>query len=341
MTNKRFLSTIVASSLLLGSLALANSAQAGTLADVKARGELNCGVTQGLPGFSNPDDQGNWSGLDVDVCRAIAAAVLGDASKVSFRPTSSKERFTVLQSSEIDVLSRVTTWTLSRDTELGMNFAGVTYYDGQGFMTTKELGVSSAKELDGASICMNTGTSTEINLADFFRQQGISYTPVTFEKSDEALSAYISGRCDVYTSDLSGLASQKLKLADPSAHMLLPEVISKEPLGPLVRHGDDEWFDIVKWTLFALIQAEESGITSENVDEMKNSDDPVIKRLLGSEGNVGTKLGLSDDWAYQAIKQVGNYGESFERNLTEQLGIERGINATWKNGGLMYAIPVR
>lgn len=338
---KSALWSIIAASSIATTIGLSSVAQAGTLEDVKARDELRCGVTQGLPGFSSPDDEGNWTGLDVDYCRAIAAAVLGDASKVSFRPTSSKERFTVLQSGELDILSRVTTWTLSRDTELGMNFAGVMYYDGQGFMVTKDLGVTSAKELDGASICMNTGTSTEVNIGDYFRKLGIEYTPVTFEKSDEALAAYISGRCDVYTSDLSGLASQRLKLADPSAHMLLPEVISKEPLGPLVRHGDDQWFDIAKWTLNAMIQADESGITSANVDDALNAKDPVVKRLLGTEGNNGEKLGLNNDWAYQIIKQVGSYGESFDKNLTQQLGIERGLNANWRNGGLMYAIPLR
>ena len=335
------LKAISSAVLATGLLATSISAQAGTLDDIKERGQVNCGVTQGLPGFSNPDDQGEWSGMDVEFCRALAAAIFNDPTKVNFRPTSSKERFTVLQSNEIDVLSRVTTWTLSRDTELGFNFAGVTYYDGQGFMVTKDLGVSSASELEGASICMNTGTSTEINLADYFRQNEMDYTPVTFEKSDEALAAYISGRCDVYTADLSGLASQKLKFENAADHVLLPEVISKEPLGPLVNHGDDQWFDVVKWTLNAMIQAEESGITSANVEEMKGSNDPVIKRLLGVEGENGKKLGLENDWAANIITHVGNYGESFDRNMTQQLGIERGINATWKDGGLMYAIPLR
>ena len=333
----------VAVSAALVSLAAAGVSQAATLDDVKAKGHVQCGVSQGLPGFSNPDASGNWTGLDVDVCRAIAAAVFGDAGKVKYTPLSAKERFTALQSGEVDLLSRNTTWTLVRDTALGLNFAGVNYYDGQGFMVPKALGVKSAMELAGAAVCVNIGTTTELNMADFFRGHGMDYKPVVFEKADEVVAAYDSGRCDVYTTDQSGLAAQRLKLKDPDAHIVLPEVISKEPLGPVVRHGDDQWFDIVKWSLYAMVEAEEYGITSVNADEMKDSMNPAIKRLLGTEGELGGNLGLPNEWSYSIIKQVGNYAEVFERHvgLNTPLQLPRGVNAGWKDGGLMYAMPAR
>jgi len=323
---------------------ISTAAMAGTLDDVRSKGFVQCGVSQGLPGFSNPDQQGNWTGIDVDVCRAVAAAVLGDASMVKFTPLSAKERFTALQSGEVDMLSRNTTWTLVRDTALGLNFAGVNYYDGQGFMVRKDLGVKSALELNGASICVNIGTTTELNLSDYFRANGMKFNPVVFEKADEVVAAYDAGRCDGYTTDQSGLAAQRIKLKDPSAHVILPEIISKEPLGPVVRHGDDQWFDIVKWSLYAMVEAEEDGVTSKNAAEMKaSSENPNIRRLLGVEGDMGKNLGLNDDWAYNIVTQVGNYGESFDRYVGPKtaLGLERGLNALWKDGGLQYAMPIR
>ncbi|NBN62423.1 transporter substrate-binding domain-containing protein [Microvirga tunisiensis] len=321
----------------------ATAASAGTLDDVKAKGFIQCGVSQGLPGFSNPDAQGNWTGLDVDVCRAVAAAVFGDASKVKYSPLNAKERFTALQSGEIDMLSRNTTWTVSRDTSLGLNFAGVTYYDGQGFMVRKSLGVASALELSGASVCTQTGTTTELNVADYFRTNNMPYEIVAFEKADEVVKAYDAGRCDVFTTDASGLYAERLKLTNPGDHIVLPEVISKEPLGPVVRHGDDQWFDIVKWSLYAMINAEELGITSKNVDEMLKSENPEVKRLLGVEGAFGEGLGVPNDWVVQIVKSVGNYGEAFDRNIGPDtpLGIARGLNALWSKGGLQYAPPVR
>ena len=325
------------------SMAAVTAASAGTLDDVKAKGFVQCGVSQGLPGFSNPDDKGNWTGIDVDLCRAVAAAVFGDASKVKFTPLSAKERFTALQSGEIDLLSRNTTWTATRDTALGLNFAGVNYYDGQGFMVRKKLGVTSAMQLNGAAVCTNTGTTTELNVADFFRSHKMQYEVVAFEKADEVVKAYDEGRCDVYTTDRSGLAAQRLKLKNPDEHIVLPEIISKEPLGPVVRQGDDQWFDLVKWTLFAMLNAEELGVTSKNVDEMKKSSNPAIKRLLGVEGNFGENLGVSNAWAYNIIKQVGNYGESYDRNVGPKtpLGLARGLNALWNKGGIQYAPPIR
>jgi general L-amino acid transport system substrate-binding protein len=324
-------------------IAVSTAAVAGTMEDVVKKGFIQCGVSQGLPGFSNPDENGNWTGIDVDVCRAVAAAVLGDASKVKFSPLSSKERFTALQSGEIDMLSRNTTWTLVRDTALGLNFAGVNYYDGQGFLVRKDLGVKSALELDGASACVQIGTTTELNLSDFFRSNNMKFELVAFEKSDEVVAAYDAGRCDVYTTDQSGLAAQRTKLKEPGAHLVLPEIISKEPLGPVVRHGDDKWLDVVKWSLYAMVGAEDLGITSANVDKLKGSDNPAIRRFLGTEGDGGKGLGVSADWAYNIIKQVGNYGESFDRYVgpNTQLGLERGLNAQWKDGGLQYAMPVR
>ena len=318
-------------------------ASADTLEDVQAKGFIQCGVSQGLPGFSNPDDQGNWTGLDVDFCRAMAAAIFDDPDAVRFTPLSAKERFTALQSSEVDILSRNTTWTMSRDSALGLNFAGVNYYDGQGFMVRKELGVTSALELSGAAVCTNTGTTTELNVADYFRANNMTYEIVAFEKADEVVAAYDAGRCDVYTTDASGLYAQRLKLTNPDDHIVLPEIISKEPLGPVVRQGDDTWFNITKWVHFAMVNAEELGVTSANVDDMRGSDNPAIKRLLGTEGAFGEAIGLSNDWAYQAIKHVGNYGEVFDRNVGPDtpLGISRGLNALWSDGGIQYAPPIR
>ncbi len=318
-------------------------AQAATLDDVKAKGFVQCGVSQGLPGFSNPDDQGNWSGIDVDYCRAVAAAIFGDADAVKYRALSAKERFTALQTGEVDILSRNTTWTMGRDTALGLNFAGVTYYDGQGFMVRKSMNLTSALELGGASVCTNTGTTTELNVADYFRANNLEYEIVAFEKADEVVQAYDAGRCDVYTTDASGLYAQRLKLTNPDEHMVLPEIISKEPLGPVVRQGDDQWFNIAKWVLFALINAEEMGVTAANAEEMKGSDNPGIKRLLGTEGAFGEGIGLGNDWAANAIMAVGNYGEMFDRNVGPDtpLGISRGQNDLWSRGGLQYAPPVR
>jgi general L-amino acid transport system substrate-binding protein len=315
---------------------------AQTLKAVKDRGSLICGVSQGLPGFSNPDDQGHWTGFDVDFCRAIAAAVLGEASKVKFAPLSAKDRFEPLKTGDIDVLSRNTTWTLSRDVSYG-NFAGVTYYDGQGFMVRKALKLNSALELNGASICTQTGTTTELNLADYFRANNMKYEVIAFNTADETIKAYEAGRCDVFTTDLSQLYAEKLKLAAPGEHVILPEIISKEPLGPLVRHGDDQWFDVVKWTLFAMLNAEELGVSSRNVDEAAKSVQPEIRRLLGVEGNFGEQLGLSKDWVVRIVKQVGNYGEVYERNVGagSRLAISRGLNRLWTKGGIQYAPPVR
>ncbi len=325
------------------SVAAAAAATAGTLADVKAKGHVQCGVSQGLPGFSNADAKGNWAGLDVDICRGMAAAIFGDATKVKYTPLSSKERFTALQSGEIDVLSRNTTWTATRDTALGLNFAGVNYYDGQGFMVRKSLGVTSALQLGGAAVCTNTGTTTELNVADYFRANNMKFEVVAFEKSDEVVGAYDKGRCDVYTTDASGLYAQRLKLTNAKDHIVLPEIISKEPLGPVVRQGDDQWFNLVRWTLNAMINAEEMGITSANVESMLTSKNPAVLRLVGKEGSFGENLGVGNDWAYNIIKQVGNYGESFERNVGPKtpLGIARGVNALWSKGGIMYAPPIR
>jgi len=322
---------------------LAWPAQASTVDTVRANGTFTCGVSQGNPGFSNPDGNGEWSGFDVDFCRAMAAAVLKDPTAVRFRPLSSPERFTALQSGEIDVLSRTTTWTMGRDTTLGANFAGVLYYDGQALMVRKELGVASALELGGATVCTATGTTTELNVADFFRENGMSYEVVAFEKNDEVTAAYDAGRCDIYTTDKSGLHANRLKLTDPSKHVILPEVISKEPLGPVVRQGDDAWFNIAKWTLNVLINAEELGITQANVEQMRGSDNPAVKRLIGTEGALGEGLGLDADWSVRVIKAVGNYGEMFDRNLGPDtpLGIQRGLNAGWNKGGILYAPPIR
>jgi general L-amino acid transport system substrate-binding protein len=318
--------------------------RAATVDDVKSRGRLNCGVTQGLAGFSSADDQGKWTGLDVDFCRAVAAAVFGDGAKVNFVPLSAKQRFTALQSGEIDVLSRVSTWTMQNDTALGLSFVGVIYYDGQGLMVRKKLEVQSALELSGAEVCTNTGTTTELNIADYFRSRAMPYKIVSFEKSDEALKAYEAERCDVYSTDASSLAVQRRKLANPEDSVILPELISKEPLAPAVRQNDPQWANLVRWTLFALIDAEELGVTRDNAQGLATGDAaPGVKRLLGSEGNFGGPIGLEKDWALQAIRAAGNYGEMFDRNLGAQsaLKLDRGLNKLWNKGGILFAPPIR
>ncbi|GAB4011748.1 MAG: amino acid ABC transporter substrate-binding protein [Bdellovibrio sp.] len=314
-----------------------------TLKTVQSRGHLICGVSQGLPGFSAPDSKGQWSGLDVDICRAIAAAVLGDSEKVKYVSLSAQSRFTALQSGEIDILSRNSTYTLTRDSSLGLNFAPVVFYDGQGFMVRKSSKIKSAKQLNGATICTQQGTTTELNLSDYFRAKKMKFKPVVFESNDETVQTFMKGRCDAYTTDTSGLAAERTKAPKPDDYIILPEVISKEPLAPAVRHGDDQWLDIVTWVFYSLIEAEELEMTSKNIDQMKSDKDPRIKRFLGiSEGN-GKALGLKEDWAYNAVKQVGNYGEIFERNVgkSSPLKLERGQNALWTNGGLHYAPPLR
>ena len=335
-------------SVFLGTLAVAGlvagAAAAATLDDVKARGKLNCGVTTGLVGFAAPDANGVWQGFDVGVCRAVAAAILGDPMAVEFVPTTGQTRFTALASGEIDMLARNTTWTFSRDVDLKFEFVGINYYDGQGFIVPRELGVTSAKELDGATVCIQTGTTTELNLADFFRANNISYEPVPIETNAEALQQYNAGSCDAYTTDASGLAASRATFENPGDHVILPEIISKEPLGPLVRHGDNEWGDIVRWTLNALVAAEEYGVTSANIDELAaGTDNPEVNRLLGTEGNLGEMLGLDAQWAVRAIKAGGNYGELFEKNIGENtpIGLARGLNAQWTEGGLLYSPPFR
>ncbi|MBT3206591.1 MAG: amino acid ABC transporter substrate-binding protein [Gammaproteobacteria bacterium] len=334
---KKLTSTIMLTSILA---VAANTASADTLSSVKSKGFVQCGVSTGLPGFSNADASGSWKGLDVDVCRAVASAALGDAGKVKYTPLTAKERFTALQSGEIDILSRNTTWTLTRDGSLGLNFAGVNYYDGQGFMVTKGLGVKSALELDGAAVCIQAGTTTELNLADYFRENGMKYKSVTYDTSDATIKGFEAGRCDMISSDQSQLYALRIKLKNPGSAVVLPEVISKEPLGPVVRQGDDKWFNVVKWSLMAMVNAEELGVTSKNASSMKNSKNPAIGRLMGGQGE---KLGLDNDWAYNIVSQVGNYGESFERNvgMSSPLKISRGLNALWSKGGLQYAPPVR
>jgi general L-amino acid transport system substrate-binding protein len=340
----------IVSALMAGAAAavalISADANAGAIFDgVKQKGFVQCGVnSSGLPGFASVDAQNNWSGLDIDLCKAVAAAMFGDATKVKFTGLTAKERFTALQSGEVDVLSRNTTWTLSRDAALGLEFTGVNYYDGQGFMAKKELGVSSAKELDGASVCVQAGTTTELNLADYFRSNNLKYNAVVFENNDEVNKAYEAGRCDVLTTDQSGLYSTRVKLGNIDEHVILPEIISKEPLGPSVRQGDSAWADVVRWSLYAMIQGEEFGITSANIDQIKaDNKNPDIARFLGTSDELGKGLGLPNDFAYQVIKQVGNYGDSFERNvgMSTSLKIERGVNALWSKGGLMYAMPFR
>ncbi len=335
-------------SVLLGTLAatglMAGMAAAGTLDDVKARGELICGSNTGLTGFGAPDASGTWAGFDVDLCRAIAAAVLGDPTKVKFVPTTGETRFTALASGEVDVLVRNSTWTMSRDTELAFDFVAVNYYDGQGFMVKKELGVSSAKELDGATVCIQTGTTTELNLADFFKANNMSYTPVTVADDSEGQRQYLAGACDTYTTDASGLAASRATMPDAANHIILPEIISKEPLGPVVRHGDSQWGDVIRWSYYALLIAEEKGITKANIEEVAaSSTDPEVRRLLGLEGDMGPKIGLDNAFAKNAIMAGGNYGEIFAANIGEatQIGLARGLNALWTQGGLQYAPPFR
>ncbi|WP_434137784.1 amino acid ABC transporter substrate-binding protein [Photobacterium leiognathi] len=342
MANK--LSVVFAALASSTALFAANVNAEATLDKVMKQGYVQCGVSAGLPGFSNPNAKGQWEGLDVEFCQAIAAATIGDKSKVKYIPLTAKERFTALQSGEIDVLSRNTTWTLHRDTSLGLNFTGVNYYDGQGFMVKKDMGIKSAKELDGAAVCVQSGTTTELNLADYFRVNGMEYKPVVFDTAPQTSKGFDSGRCDVLTTDQSGLYALRLNLKDPNSAVVLPEIISKEPLGPVVRQGDDRWFNIVRWTLFTMINAEEFGVTAANVDKLaKESKDPNIRRLIGLDGPKGKGLGLKDDWGYQIIKQVGNYGESFERTVGEgsPLKIKRGLNALWTQGGIQYAPPIR
>ncbi|WP_102959188.1 amino acid ABC transporter substrate-binding protein [Mangrovicella endophytica] len=318
-------------------------ASAATLDDVKARGHLKCGINTGLPGFASQNDQGVWQGLDVDYCKAVAAAVFGDASKVEFTPLSAVQRFPALQNNEIDLLARNTTWTISRDTSLGLAFVGVNYYDGQGFMVRKDLNINSALQLSGATVCVQAGTTTELNLTDYFRANNMEYNPVVIESQDNTNSAYDSGRCDVLTTDASGLYASRLELGTPDNNIVLPEIISKEPLGPAVRQGDWQWFNIVKWTHFALLNAEELGITQANVEEMTKSENPEIRRMLGGDGTFGQDIGLTNDWVVKIVKAVGNYGEIFERNVGSKtpLGIARGQNALWTKGGLQYAPPIR
>jgi general L-amino acid transport system substrate-binding protein len=338
MKKSVFLGTLAATALLAGAVS------ASTLDDVKARGELICGSNTGLTGFGAPDAEGNYQGFDVALCKAIAAAVLGDASKVKYVPTTGETRFTALASGEVDVLVRNSTWTYSRDADLKLDFVAVNYYDGQGFMVKKDLGVSSAKELDGATVCIQTGTTTELNLADFFKSNNISYTPVTVADDSEAQRQYEAGACDAFTTDASGLAASRAAMADPASHIILPEIISKEPLGPVVRHGDNQWGDIVRWTFFALVAAEEKGITKANVDQVgASTTDPEVKRILGLEGDMGAMLGLDAEWAKRAIAASGNYGEIFEANIgaATPIGLARGLNALWTQGGLQYTPPFR
>jgi len=320
------------------------SVTADTLSEVINKGFVQCGVSQGLPGFSSPDAAGNWQGIDVDVCRSVSAAIFGAANRVKYTPLSAKERFTALQSGEIDILARNTTETFTRDAALGLDFVGINYYDGQGFMVRKDLGVKSALDLAGAAVCTNTGTTTEMNVADYFRSNSMPYNVVAFEKMDEVVAAYDAGRCDVFTTDRSGLAAQRTKLSNPADHMILPETISKEPLGPVVRHGDNRFGDIVRWSLNAMKNAEEMGITSENVDAMRaDTSNPARNRLLGTAGDMGDKLGIPNSWGFNIIKQVGNYGETYSRNLgpSTPINLPRGINNLWNNGGIQYAAPIR
>ena len=344
MKKSVFLATLAATTVLAG------AAFAGTLDDVKARGELICGSNTGLTGFGAPDANGVYQGFDADLCKAVAAAVLGDASKVKFVPTTGETRFTALASGEVDLLIRNSTWTFSRDNDLKLDFVAVNYYDGQGFMVKKDLGVSSAKELDGATVCIQTGTTTELNLADFFKTNNISYTPVTVADDSEAQRQYEAGACDAFTTDASGLAATRAAMADPASQIILPEIISKEPLGPVVRHGDNQWGDIVRWTYFALVIAEEKGITKANLDEVAakaDADpaaDPELKRLLGlGDNDMGKMMGLDKDWARRVIAANGNYGEIFEANIgtATPIGLARGLNALWTQGGLQYAPPLR
>ena len=328
---------------LTASLAATGASGQATLNRVKQKGFLVCGSNPALPGFGMPDAQGSWTGFDIDYCRAFAAAIFNDPTKVRFIPLAGKDRFTALQAGEVDVLVRNSTWTMSRDTQLGLDFPAVNYYDGQGFMVRKKLGVSSAKELNGATICTQQGTTTELNLADFFRSNNIKYEVVAFATADETFKAYTSGRCDAFTTDGSALFAERLRASNPDEHVVLPEIISKEPFGLVVRHGDNQWGDLVRWVHYALVNAEELGVTKANVDQMTKSDNPEIKRLLGTEGKFGEATGLTNDWGVRIVKHMGNYGEIFERNIGEgsPLKIKRGLNALWNKGGLQYGIPIR
>ncbi len=341
MYNKLMAAGVAAATL----VGVAGTAHAGKDLDaIKARGALLCGVGTGTAGFNQPDSQGKWTGLNVDICRGVAAAILGDADKVKYVPLTAQQRFTALQSGEVDMLSNNTTWTLTRDTALGFDFVGVTYYDGQGFMVNKKLGVKSAKELNGATVCVAPGTTTELNLADYFRANKMTFKPVVIEKVDEVRAAFFSGRCDVYTTDASALYATRVANAPkPEDYIILPEIISKEPLGPVVRHGDNQFADVVRWTQFAMVEAEEYGISSKTVDEMLKSDNPVIKRILGTTPGMGKALGLDEKWVYNIVKQVGNYGEIFDRNvgMGSAIKIARGQNELWTKGGLQYAPPIR
>ncbi len=314
-----------------------------TLEKVKKRGIVNCGTTQGIAGFSTPNSKGEWTGIEVDICRAVAAAVLGSSKKVRFIPLSAQARFTALQSGEIDILSRVTTWSLSRDTSLGLNFGPTVFYDGQGFMVRKKDKISKIAQLNGATICTQQGTTSELNLSDYFRAKRLKMKTVVFESNDEVTQAFFKGRCDAFTNDASGLVAERSKTKNPGDYIILPEIISKEPLGPAVRHGDDQWFDIVKWTVFALITAEELGLTSENIDTFKKTKDPNIKRFVGKTKGNGKSLGLDEKWSYNIVKMVGNYAQIFERNIGSEspLKLPRGLNGLWNKGGLMYAPPMR
>lgn len=316
---------------------------ASTLEQVIKKGVLNCGVSTGIPGFSATDSKGVWKGLDVAFCQSVASAVLGDASKVKYIPLTAKERFTALQSGEIDLLARSSTWTATRDTSLGLNFAGVNYYDGQGFLVNKNLGINSASELDGATFCIQAGTTTELNLTDYFKANNMAYKAVTYDTSAQTIDGFKKGRCDVVTSDASQLYGLKLKMKNPNSVKVLPEIISKEPLGPVVRQGDDQWFNIVRWTMFAILEAEELGINSNNVEQQLKSKNPSIKRLLGQSGKTGENLGLKSDWAYKIIRNVGNYGEMYDKHMGKNspLNVERGLNNLWNKGGLMYSMPIR
>jgi general L-amino acid transport system substrate-binding protein len=342
--SKKLLTLALAAGLgLVSTAASAQTVASATLDAVKAKGFIQCGVTAGVPGFSAPDANNVWAGLEVDYCRALAAAIFNDPTAVRFTSLTSQERFTALSAGEIDVLSRTTTWTMSRDTQLGISFVGTMFYDGQGFMVRKADGIASALDLSGAAICIESGTTTELNAADYFAANNMEFNTVVFVDQNEVVKAYEDGRCDVYTTDSSALAAERSKLGVPDDHVILPEIISKEPLGPVVRQGDSGWFNIARWTYFALLEAEELGVTQANVDEMLGSDNPAIKRLLGVEGDFGSPLGLTKDWAYQIIKHIGNYAESYERHVgpNTPIGLARGLNALWRDGGIQYAPPIR
>jgi general L-amino acid transport system substrate-binding protein len=343
MTKKLLGLAVVAALGLSASAAQAQTVASATLDSVKAKGFIQCGVTAGVPGFSAPDANNVWTGLEVDYCRALAAAIFDDPAAVRYTSLTSQERFTALSAGEIDVLSRTTTWTMSRDTQLGIKFVGTMFYDGQGFMVRAADGITSALELSGAAICIESGTTTELNAADYFAANNMEFNTVVFVDQNEVVKAYEDGRCDVYTTDSSALAAERSKLADPAGHIILPEIISKEPLGPVIRAGDDGWFSITRWTYYALLEAEELGVTQANVDEMLGSDNPAIKRLLGVEGDFGTPMGLTPDWAYRIIKHIGNYAESYEKHVgpNTPIGLARGLNALWRDGGIQYAPPIR